>query len=338
MELYTQSHKRKEPWVNKYRPKKLTHIMGQDDIIKVLTNSLETGDLPHMLLYGRPGTGKTSSILAYAYQLFGPRLFEERVLELNASDDRGINIVRNNIYPFAKKMVGNGDPRYPSPPFKLIILDEADAMTNEAQAALRIIMENYSHITRFCFICNYLNQIIDPIQSRCTKFRFKPINQENLIIKLKSITDNENINVTDDVINKIASIVQGDVRKGIMTLQNLKYVYDKTGKLTVDDVYDITGFVPYDMVTNIFNKCIDKNTTVVEIYNDVNDMYKKGYTVYSILDTLTKLIIECNKLNDKQKGQISFNMSSIEKRLIDGASEFVQIIYIFTDILICVKH
>ena len=133
-------------------------------------------------------THNTSTILSIGMELFGPKKFNERVIELNASDERGINIVRNKIVTLAKMAIGANDPNYLCPPYKIIVLDEADAMTNEAQSALRKTMEDNSDITRFCFICNYINQIIDPITSRCVKFRFKPINETNMSIKLKEIS------------------------------------------------------------------------------------------------------------------------------------------------------
>ena len=138
------------PWIEKYRPRKLNDIISQKESINILSNTLKTGELPHLLLYGGPGTGKTSSVLALCNQLFGPERVNERVIELNASDERGINVVRHKIINFAK--IANEN--YLCPPYKIIILDEADAMTKEAQAALRKVMEETSNITRFCFICN----------------------------------------------------------------------------------------------------------------------------------------------------------------------------------------
>ena len=145
----------KIPWVEKYRPYKLDDIMHQEEIKCMLKNSVKTGNLQHLLLYGPPGTGKTSIILAVARELYGPKLYREKTIELNASDERGINIVRNKIRRLAKAANDSADPDYPSPPYKIIILDEADAMTTEAQSALRKTMEDHSNITRFCFICNY---------------------------------------------------------------------------------------------------------------------------------------------------------------------------------------
>jgi replication factor C subunit 2/4 len=201
------------PWVEKYRPKNLDDIIQQTEVVKVLKNTLKTGELPHLLFFGPPGTGKTSTILAIATQLFGPKIIHDRVIELNASDDRGIAIVRNNIITFAKISLGSKDPNYPCPDFKLVILDEADAMTPEAQAALRKVMEKMSGITRFCFICNYINQIIDPISSRCMKFRFKPIDDNAIIEKLKVISKSEKIPIDDKCFETIVKLSEGDVRR-----------------------------------------------------------------------------------------------------------------------------
>ncbi len=180
--------------------------------------------LPHMLFYGPPGTGKTSTILALAKELYGPEMFRTRVLELNASDERGISIVREKVKDFARMQLSNPPPhykdRYPCPPYKIIILDEADSMTQDAQSALRRTMETYSKITRFCLICNYVTRIIDPLASRCSKFRFKMLDQGNAKKRLEDIAEKESIKLEDGAVDKLIKCSEGDLRKAITFLQS----------------------------------------------------------------------------------------------------------------------
>lgn len=177
-----------------------------------------------MLFYGPPGTGKTSTILALAKELFGPEMFRTRVLELNASDERGISIVREKVKDFARMQLSNPPPnykeRYPCPPYKIIILDEADSMTQDAQSALRRTMETYSKITRFCLICNYVTRIIDPLASRCSKFRFKTLDQGNALKRLEEIATNENVNLEVGAVDTLIKCSEGDLRKAITFLQS----------------------------------------------------------------------------------------------------------------------
>lgn len=314
------------PWVDKYRPRKLSEIVYQDDAIKMLKSVLETGNLPHLLFHGHAGTGKTSAILAIAMELFGPKKFRERVTELNASDERGINIVRNKIVNLAKTAVSGNDPKYICPPFKIIILDEADAMTNEAQSALRKTMEDHSGITRFCFICNYINQIIDPIASRCVKFRFKPIDEIHMNAKLAMIIKNEKMNVTKNAISTISKISCGDMRKAIMLLQNLNYL----GKeIHSNDVFNIANMLSYKKLSKIINVCtVNNDCEILRIVTD--NIIKNGYPLNMVLEQLTESIINNNNLTESMKAQICFHISITEKRLIDGADEFLQLLSIFS--------
>lgn len=202
------------PWVEKYRPGKLSDLISHDEIIATINKFMNENQLPHLLFYGPPGTGKTSTILACAKQLYSPGQFKSMVLELNASDDRGINIVREQILNFASTRTIFNDK------FKLIILDEADAMTNDAQNALRRIIEKYTENVRFCIICNYLSKIIPALQSRCTRFRFAPVLPAQIMPRLKHIIEAEQLKVDEDGLKAIIQLSKGDMRKVLNILQS----------------------------------------------------------------------------------------------------------------------
>ena len=323
------------PWIEKYRPRTLNDIISQEESINILNNTLKTGELPHLLLHGSPGTGKTSSILALCNQLFGPERVNERVIELNASDERGINIVRGKIINFAKVAIGTVDPSYLCPPYKIIILDEADAMTKEAQAALRKVMEENSNITRFCFICNYINQIIEPINSRCVKIRFKPINSESIITKLKIISKKENINIEENGLKCIAEISNGDLRKSILILQNIKYLnpddFNKEIVIEDDDIYKMCKYISNRELFNYIS-LIKEDNKINNIIRISKDIINKGYVFNSLIIRLIDYIINYNNISELNKAKILFEISFIEKNINDGADEYIQILKLLNNL------
>ena len=211
------------PWVEKYRPRTVDDISHQDEVTDSLRKTIENKQLPHLIFYGPPGTGKTSTILAAARQIFGSE-YRNRVMELNASDERGIGIVRNKIKAFAQVAV-TSQGTHGAPPYKLIVLDEADSMTADAQSALRRTMETYSRVTRFCIICNYISRLIPPISSRCAKFRFKPVPHDAMIDKLQYIARSEGISMDDDTFVELIRLSEGDMRRAIGMLQSLHTLY-----------------------------------------------------------------------------------------------------------------
>ena len=268
-------------------------------------------------------------------ELFGPKVFHDRVIELNASDERGINVVRNKIVTFAKTAIGNRDPRYLCPPYKIIILDEADAMTNEAQSALRKTMEDNSEITRFCFICNYINQIIDPIASRCAKFRFKPLNETSMLTKLDFISKKEHLNLDELVLKKVTQISGGDMRSAIMLLQNLQYLnVGEGGKIKEENVYEIANCLDESELKHIRRVCIDSKSMDANKIEELTRLIRaSGYPIFNILRQIHESIINGKKLTDRMKSIISIHFAKTEKRLIDGADEYLQLL----SALMCIR-
>lgn len=324
-EIIVKKKEQSIPWVEKYRPKKLDDVVEQIEIIKLLNKTLETGDFPHYLFYGPPGTGKTSTVLALVHQLFGPKILNERVLELNASDERGIDGVRNNIIKFAKLSVGTKDPKYKCPDFKIIILDEVDAMTSDAQSALRKVMEETSEITRFVFICNYITKMIDPIKSRCMQIFFKPINNKAINSKLTSISLNENVNLSDDCINTIVDISEGDLRKAIMILQNAKYLVKYKKHVLPKDIIKMSGNIYEKDFSDFWNKCI--TLPINKLKQLANKILFNGFPVKNMLYFIQKTILSSD-ITDKKKSLLLLEIANIDKKLSENCDEYLQLLHI----------
>ena len=212
------------PWVEKYRPVSLTDVSGHQDILATINKFVDSNRLPHLLLYGPPGTGKTSTILALARRIYGHDNMRQMVLELNASDDRGIDVVREQIKTFAStkqifSMGGASRPGGGVAGFKLIILDEADAMTNTAQMALRRIMEKYTANTRFCIIANYTHKLSPALLSRCTRFRFSPLKESDIRVLVDKVILEEGVKITGEATDSLVTLSKGDMRRALNVLQ-----------------------------------------------------------------------------------------------------------------------
>ncbi|KAI3329146.1 replication factor C subunit 2 [Xylariaceae sp. AK1471] len=343
---------RKQPWVEKYRPKTLSDVTAQDHTVNVLQRTLQASNLPHMLFYGPPGTGKTSTILALAKELYGPEMMKARVLELNASDERGISIVREKVKDFARMQLTNPPPgyrdRYPCPPFKIIILDEADSMTQDAQSALRRTMETYSKITRFCLICNYVTRIIDPLASRCSKFRFKSLDQGNARRRLEEIAAKEGVKLEDGAVDALIRCSEGDLRKAITFLQSAARLVgavekgeDDSGvdKMDVDDdaasktvsvkiVEDIAGVIPGSTIERLQKAMQPKSAgaTYQAIAKVVEEMVADGWSAGQVVTQLYQAVINDELIPDLGKNKITLVFSEVDKRLVDGADEHLSIL------------
>jgi replication factor C subunit 3/5 len=301
------------PWIEKYRPTTLSSIKSNNQNLIILQNMLNDGSLPHLLFHGTSGTGKTSTIIALAKQLYKNNI-NLMVMKLDASDDRGINSVREEIKGFAEKknMFHKG--------IKLIILDEADSMTFDAQFALRRIIEKYSETTRFCLICNYENKIIPAIRSRCANFKFNPISIDDIDSILHNISNNEKLCICDDAIKIIAQLSNGDLRKAINLLQSISM---KTKDIQIKDCYETAGIPCKEDINNIFNNLMNDNLSFNDISANLNNIIKdNGYLLNSILKELTIKIIN---INVKNKEQIISDIADLENKIAKS---------VFTDIYI----
>ncbi|XP_047443255.1 replication factor C subunit 4 [Mugil cephalus] len=311
------------PWVEKYRPKCVDEVAFQEEVVAVLKKSLEGADLPNLLFYGPPGTGKTSTILAAARDLYGPELYRQRVLELNASDERGIQVIRDKVKNFAQLTVaGTRSDGKPCPPFKIVILDEADSMTGPAQAALRRTMEKESRTTRFCLICNYISRIIEPLTSRCSKFRFKPLANKIQEERLLEICDKENLKYTKESIAALVKVSEGDLRKAITFLQSAARL-NVNKEIAESSITEIAGVVPSKVIDNLLQLSLTGTFEKLDIA--IRNIVDEGYAASQILTQLHESVIE-GDLNDKQKSAITEKMAVVDKCLADGADEYLQLL------------
>ncbi|KAG9318533.1 P-loop containing nucleoside triphosphate hydrolase protein [Chiua virens] len=334
-----------QPWVEKYRPRTIDDVSAQEHTVTVLRKALSSANLPHMLFYGPPGTGKTSTILALSRQLFGPDNFRERVLELNASDERGISIVREKIKTFARQTpraqkVSSDGNSYPCPPYKIIILDEADSMTQDAQGALRRIMETYARITRFCLVCNYVTRIIEPLASRCSKFRFTPLDSSSTSSRLMHIAAAEHVDVSPEVVAKLIDASNGDLRRSITYLQSASRLSSSTTPptpITPRDIEEIAGVVPTAVVNN-FAQTLGIDTEHNDMQTDdtladskrenfdvirkkVKFVMREGYSASQLLIQLHDEIIVHQTLPARQKAKCVMAIAEADKALCEGADE-----------------
>lgn len=302
-----------EIWVEKYRPQKLSEVVGQEEVTSRLQSYVKTGNMPHLLFAGPAGTGKTTCSIALAREMFGEG-WRQNFQELNASDERGIDVVRGKIKEFARTAPIGGAS------FKVIFLDEADALTADAQSALRRTMERFAGTARFILSCNYSSRIIEPIQSRCAVFRFRPLKPEDVTKMVRKVAQAEKVEVAKDGLEALLYVAQGDLRRAVNTLQ----VAGSLGKRVDEDaIYKVTATARPEEVKAMlelalkgeFLKARDKLDEMLVTY---------GLSGEDVLKQVHRAIFDL-AVADLAKVELLDRVGEADFRLVEGANERIQI-------------
>ena len=303
-------------WVEKYRPKSLSEIINQTEIIKRLQQFVKNRTLPHLLFAGPPGIGKTTAALALARDLYGKN-WRDNILELNASDERGIQTIRERVKDYARTVPLSDIP------FKIIILDEADNMTSDAQQALRRIMELYSRTTRFCLIVNYASKIIEPIQSRCAVFRFQPLSKDDVINRLKYIAEKEKVKATEDAFEAIWEVSSGDLRHAINILQAASAL----GTVNAKAVYRVVGRITPEEINKMLTLALKGNFIKARDYLR-KLMIDYGLSGVDIIKMIHREILSSKNnlpLLNEARIEIADILGEVNFRIVEGADEEIQL-------------
>jgi replication factor C small subunit len=300
------------PWTEKYRPKKLENVAGQQDTVESLRAFVKAGNMPNMLFAGPPGVGKTTCAIALARELFGDDM--GAFLELNASDERGIDVVRGRIKDFARSVSMGGVP------FKLIFLDEADALTTEAQQALRRTMESSSAVTRFIISANYSSRIIEPIQSRCAVFRFMPLQEKDVRKMLTQVAKEEKLHLDEEAEKAIFYVSEGDMRRALNVLQGCAM---HSGKITAELVHRISSRATPKEVKEMVELALKGD------FMGARENLDKLMITYGLSgeDIMLQVYREVPKLGipDRDKMRLVELVGEYNFRLVQGANERIQI-------------
>ncbi len=296
-------------------------VIGQPHIVSRLESYVKLKNLPHLLFSGAAGTGKTSAAIALAHELYGSS-WRNNFTELNASDERGIDVVRNKIKNFARTAPINA-------PFKIIFLDEADSLTPDAQSALRRTMESYSMSCRFILSCNYSSKIIEPIQSRCAIYRFTPIDAAALKQRLEYIATNENIDVSGEALDAITYVAGGDLRKAINTLQSAASIGTSIDQQTV---YQITATASPDDIRELLRASLDgRLSKALELLDSL--IKEQGLSGSDILAQIHKALFKA-QIPDSLKVRFIDRIGETDFRLSEGANERIQLEALVADFVL----
>jgi replication factor C small subunit len=301
-------------WAEKYRPKSLDEVVNQREIVERLKRFVAEKNIPHMLFAGPPGTGKTTIAHALAHDLYGEN-YRQYMLELNASDERKIEVIRTKVKEFARsKVVGEV-------PFKIVLLDEADNMTSDAQQALRRLMELYSANTRFILTANYPSKIIEPIQSRCAVFRFVPLKREDVVKRLMYICEQEKVVCREKALDATYEISEGDMRRAINILQAAAAL----GEVNEDAVYKVVGLAHPREVREMLQLALSGN--FVEARRKLRElMINYGLSGVDIIKQIHREIFSPEvKVPDELKIMIADYAGEIQFRLVEGADDEIQL-------------
>lgn len=300
-------------WVEKYRPRKLADVIGQRSIVERLSAYVKTRSMPHMLFAGPAGSGKTTCAIALARELYGEQ-WRDNLIELNASDERGIDVVRGKIKDFARAAsLGVAD-------FKIIFLDEADSLTSDAQAALRRTMERYTQTCRFIMSCNYSSKIIEPIQSRCAVFRFRPLSVEDVTSFLRRIASAEKIDVTSDGLEAICKLAAGDMRKATNILQVAASLGHKVDE---DTVFESTENIRPSEIQELLTTALGGSFLAAR--SRLDDLIARhGLSGEDIVAGIHRAVFEL-PVSEEAKVRLVDRVGEAEFRMVSGASERIQL-------------